>query len=91
MKTITKAKAKSLIEKSNGAFFAAQFVKQDGEKRHIVARTGVTKYLNGGVLKFNPASRGHMVVFDVELKGYRMLNTRTLFRLKIGGRTYKVK
>lgn len=90
MKTITQAKAKKLIKESNGAFFSAKFTKKDGEKRKMVARIGVTKYLNNGILSFNPENNGYMVVFDTNKRGYRMLNLKTLERLKIGGQSFKV-
>lgn len=90
MKKITKRQAKSLIKKTNGAFFAAQFIKKTGEVRDMVCRTGVHKDLKGGVLSFNPTDKGLAVVYDVEVEGYRMINLNTLRKLKIAGKTYKV-
>ena len=91
MQVITRQEAKNLIVNSNGTFFSAVFTKKNGERREMVARTGVTKYLSGGILGFNPQSRGYMVVFEPASMGYRMLNLKTLERLKIGGSIYKVR
>lgn len=90
MQTISKTKAKNMIKKSKGAFFAVDFIKRNKEKRHMICRLGVTKHLKGGVLKFKPEDYGLMVVFDTVKKTYRMINLNTLKRIKIGGKTYKV-
>lgn len=90
MKKISKTQAKNLINKSEGAFFSVDFVKKDGTKRNMVCRLGVKKYLNGGELKFDPAERGLLVVFDTTAQDYRMVNLNTIKKLKINGNSYRI-
>ena len=54
------------------------------------ARTGVSKYVTGEGLKFDPVSRGLIPVYDVINKGYRMINISGLTRLNTKGETYIV-
>ena len=42
---INKDKAKQYIYKTNGKIFSAVFTKKDGEKRKMVCRRGVSKYV----------------------------------------------
>jgi hypothetical protein len=90
MKTITKRQAKNLIFKTKGEFFSAQFIKKDGTLRDMVCRLGVTKYLKGGSLAFDPSERGLVVVFEMNVEGYRMINVNSLIQLKIAGQVYKI-
>jgi hypothetical protein len=69
-----------------GNFFRACFVKKDGTIREITARFGVKKYLKGGELGYNPEERGYIVVFDVDKKEYRTINTKKLIYLRYNGR-----
>lgn len=90
MKKISKIKARNMIYKTNGEFFSAQFVKKDGSIRDMVCRLGVTKHLKGGELAFDPHERGLIVVYEMNVDGYRMINIKSLRQVKIGGETYKV-
>ena len=54
MKTIDKDTAREYIYKTNGKIFSAVFTKKDGEKRRMVCRQGVAKYVKGVGLKFKP-------------------------------------
>ena len=107
MKTITKDTAKQYIYKTNGKIFSAVFIKKDGEKRKMVCRQGVAKYIKGVGLKFKPVDpskdRDLIGVFDMHKarslalnnedlkKAYRFINIKTLEQLKIKGTTYKLK
>ena len=51
MKTIDKDTAKQYIYKTNGKIFSAVFTKKDGEKRKMVCRRDVRKYVTGKGLK----------------------------------------
>jgi hypothetical protein len=90
MKQISKTKAKNMIKKSNGAFFSVRFIKKNKETRYMVCRLGVTKFLKGGKLAYKPEDKGLMVVFDATKRDYRMINLKTLSKLRIDGQSYKV-
>ena len=91
MKTIDRQTAKQYIYKTNGKIFSAVFTKKDGEKRKMVCRQGVAKYVKGIGLKFKPEERNLIGVFDMHKKAYRFINTNTLEQIKVQGKTYKIK
>ncbi|MAH47762.1 hypothetical protein CMI37_18215 [Candidatus Pacearchaeota archaeon] len=92
MKTthIDRDTAKQYIYKTNGKIFSAVFTKKNGEKRRMVCRQGVAKYVKGVGLKFKPEERDLIGVFDMHKKAYRFINVKTLEQLKTKGITYKV-
>ena len=91
MKTIDRYTAKQYIYKTKGKIFSAVFTKKDGEKRKMVCRQGVAKYVKGIGLKFKPEERNLIGVFDMHKKAYRFINTTTLEQIKVQGKTYKIK
>ncbi len=78
-------------------FFTVTFIKKNGEERVMNGRLGVHKHTKGGTLKYNPAKRNMVVVFDRNAvgahgpndTGYRMLNLNALKKLSIGGKVYE--
>ena len=91
MKTIDNDTAKQYIYKTNGKIFSAVFTKKDGEKRTMVCRRGVAKYVKGVGLKFKPEKHDLIGVFDMHKKAYRFINAKTLEQLKVRGITYTIK
>ena len=91
MKTIDKDTAKKYIYATNGKIFSAVFTKKDGEKRKMVCRQGVAKYVKGVGLKFKPEERSLIGVFDMHKKAYRFINLETLEKIKVKGREYEIK
>ena len=95
MKTIDRDTAKQYIYKTNGKIFSAVFTKKDGEKRKMVCRQGVAKYVKGVGLKFKPvdASKDRDLIgtFDMHKKAYRFINVKTLEQIKVKGITYNIK
>ena len=91
MKTIDRDTAKQYIYKTNGKIFSAVFIKKDGEKRKMVCRQGVYKYVKGVGLKFKPEERNLIGVFDMHKKAYRFINVKTLEQIKIKGIKYIIK
>ena len=91
MKTINKETAKQYIYETNGKIFSAVFTKKDGEKRSMVCRQGVAKYVKGVGLKFKPEERDLIGVFDMHKKAYRFISVKTLEQIKVKGITYQVK
>ena len=91
MKTIDRDTAKQYIYKTNGKIFSAVFIKKDGEKRKMVCRQGVAKYVKGVGLKFKPEERDLIGVFDMHKHAYRFINIKTLEQVKIKGVQYIIK
>ena len=91
MKTIDRDTAKQYIYKTNGKIFSAVFVKKNGEKRKMVCRQGVYKYVKGVGLKFKPEERDLIGVFDMHKKAYRFINAKTLEQIKVKGIQYTIK
>jgi len=96
MKTIDRDTAKQYIYKTNGQIFSAVFIKKNGEKRKMVCRRNVRKYVTGKGLSYNPEKRGLVTVYDMQKcktdpkRAYRNINLETLEQLKIKGKKYIV-
>ena len=90
MKTIDRATAKKHIYATNGKIFSAVFTKKDGEKRKMVCRRSVAKYVKGVGLKFKPEEKDLIGVFDMHKVAYRFINVKTLEQIKIKGIEYTV-
>ena len=88
---INKETAKKYIYNTNGKIFSAVFTKKDGEKRKMICRRGVSKYVTGKGLGFNPGSRDLVGVFDMQKRAYRFINTNTLEQITVQGKTYTIK
>ena len=73
------------IDSSKGRFFSVTFTKKNGETRRMVCRTGVTKGLNGGILKYDARARKNAIVWDVKVKGYRTIPLKRLIDMRING------
>ena len=89
MNTIARDTAIQIIKNSAGKIFGVSFIKRTtGQTRHMSARRGVRKDVNGEGLKYNPESKQLLTVYDMNKKGHRMLNTETLYRLVLKGNSY---
>lgn len=91
VKDISPIDAKNMIKSTKGKFFTVWFIKKDGTLREMNARLGVKAYLAGGTLPYDPESKALIPCYDIQTKGYRMINWTTIQKLKIGGRIYNVK
>ena len=91
LRRIDRDTAKQYIYKTNGKIFSAVFTKKNGEKRVMVCRQGVAKYVKGVGLKFKPEEKDLIGVFDMHKKAYRFINTNTLEQLKVKGVTYRIR
>ena len=87
---INKETAKKYIYETNGKIFSAVFTKKDGEKRTMVCRQGVAKYVKGVGLKFKPEECSLIGVFDMQKEAYRFINLDTLEKIKIKGTEYEI-
>ena len=83
----------------NGKFVRVVFIKQNGQERTIVGRTGVNKHVNGRGLSYDPAERGMIVIWettkknrrDEKDKGYRMVKIRSLIEFQADGLIFRTK
>ena len=90
MKLINQLQALDKIKATNGKVFSVIFLKKDGTNRHMNCRLGVTKYVNGKGLKYDPKDYNLITVFDMTAKGYRMINLETIKTLQIKGEIFTV-
>lgn len=88
--TITTKKAAELIDNCTG-FYRVEFVKKDGTLREMTCKNQVQKHLKGGELQYKPAEHGLKCVYDMQAKGYRMINLKSLVALRIDGIEYGIK
>lgn len=89
---VSKHQAIRLIQQSNGRVFRVTFVKRTtGEVRDLVGRLGVTKGVTGEGLKFNPADKALMTVYDFNKKAFRMINLEQIKEVQFKKRLFKVK
>ena len=98
MKTINKDTAKQYIYKTNGKIFSVVFIKKNGEKRKMVCKQGVGKYVKGVGHKFEPEECGLIQTFDMiyartkdPKKAYRFISLSTLEKIRVQGKEYDVK
>ena len=93
MITINRNKAKELINESNGRIFSSVFTKKDGTHRLMNARLKVTKHLkeNAKPRPYEPSKYNLICVYDMQSKGYRMINLLTLQTLIINKQMYSIK
>lgn len=90
MKTITRQQAVEKIFATNGQFFTVHFFKRGGGRRTMNARLGVKKHLKGGELKFNPAEKNLITVFDAQKKGYRSISIEGLIAVTINNENFLI-
>ena len=86
---ISQDQAITMIQDTNGRFFGVDFQKKNSDEVRVMnARTGVSRYVTGGGLKFDATQKGLIPVYDIINKGYRMININGLMRLRTNGETY---
>lgn len=67
-----------IIMDTKGKFFTTTFIKKDGSTRKMTARLGVRKGVNGKGLKFDPAEKDLLVVYEMSKDAHRMINLNTI-------------
>jgi hypothetical protein len=76
----------SLIERTRGRWFAAEFVKKDGTLRRIVCRYGVRKNTRRITPARNdPYETGMAIVWSPAEKEFRIITLTRLLSLRCGG------
>jgi hypothetical protein len=91
METITQDRAKEIVKDYRGGqFFTVTFVKRTtGETRVMNCRKGVRKGASGAGLKFNPASKNLVSVWDRKVRDYRFISLEGVRAISIGKRKYR--
>ena len=56
----------------------------------MVGRLGVRKNINGTGLRYDPASRQLMTVYDMQNQGWRMINVDSISELQTKGESYVI-
>jgi len=82
------AKARMILNSTRGKFFGVTFTKDDGSTRVLNGRTGVSKYVTGTGLGYNPTSTGNVIVFEPGV-GYRTVKLSRVKSIRFRGREYK--
>ena len=91
MEKISLEEAVIKIEESEGKIFSVVFRKRTtGEWRKLIGRLGVSKDVNGTGLKYDPASRQLMTVYDMQNQGWRMINKDSISELQTKGESYVI-
>jgi hypothetical protein len=91
LQNISKLEAAQKIRDTKGQIFTVTFIKKsNGEKRVMNARLGVKAYLRGGVLPYDPNTKGLIPCYDIQKKDYTMINIPGIINLKTGGVEYNV-
>ena len=87
---ISKATAKDMIQNSKGKIFTTTYIKKDNSTRVMNCRLEVKKGVTGEGLKYNPDEYNLIPVYDMQSRGFRMVNIDTLVSLSIANETYEV-
>src|SRR5437660_1511688 len=91
MNELTPDQAWAFIKATKGRLFGALFIERTtGQEREMSARTGVTKYLKGGTLSYNPDDYYLVSVYDVVEKGYRMIPIDGLLEIRYASKVWLV-
>lgn len=91
IKVLDRTRVEKVISDNKGKFFSCEFTKKDGSTRKMHGRTGVKKYLRGGVNKVQKQSNSLMTVWEKEVSDYRSVNLSTMTKLTLQGVSYKIK
>jgi len=71
------------IQTANNTIFSVTFIKKDGTLRKMVCRLNVKKGVNGKGMNYDPIEKGLLPVYDLDKRGFRMINMKTITSLKI--------
>ncbi len=87
---------KGLILNTNGKVFYVRFTKQNGDEREMQARLGVSKFVTGKGLSYDPENRGNMIVCDMaqtkdvtdKRRPYRTIKLESVLEFRCGEDTW---
>ena len=78
----------SIVENTKGKMINLKTVKDNGELRSLTGRTGVKKGTNGNGLKFDPAEKGLIVMWDKDKQQHRMVRKVNIYEVTFKKITY---
>lgn len=82
---------RSFIESATGRIFRVVFSKRStGEQREMVCRTGVARRLTGKGMAFEPVDKNLLVVYDMQVRGYRCIPLDRVLCLAVGKVNYRI-
>lgn len=93
---ISRAVAAQMVREYSGSqFFSVSFVKRTtGELREMTCRKGVSKFVTGAGMAYEPSSKGLVGVWEAnttnDAKAYRMIPLEGLRAVKMNGNTFEV-
>jgi len=90
METIDRLEAYCKIKETKGQIFSAFFEKKDKTMRKMVCRLGVKKGVKGVGMAYVPLEKRLVCVFDMQKNEFRMINLKTLQKLKISNAEYLI-
>ena len=90
MRTINVSEAAKLINSTNGRIFSVLFTKKNGRDRHMNCRLGVKIGVTGKGMSYNPDEYGLKSVFDMQCRGFRMINLLTIKKLFVDKQQFNV-
>jgi len=73
------------IQTAENTIFYVEFIKKDGSLRKMKCRLNVKKGVKGTGMAYNPIEKGLLPVWDMQKKGFRMINLSTVTELTIKG------
>ena len=100
MLTVSNGVARSILKATKGQLFSVTFIKRaNGEQRTIVGRTGVRKGVTGTGLRYNPAERDLITIWDngkvpnaqgEKSQGHKTIPMNDIKAIHAGGATFRV-
>jgi len=100
MLTVSNGVARSLLKATNGQLFSITFTKRtDGEERTIVGRTGVRKGVTGTGMRYDPAERDLITIWDngkvpnaqgEKSQGHKTVPLNDIKELHAGGAKFRI-
>lgn len=89
---MTREEALQWMYDQKGKIFSVRFIKRsNGEKRQMLCRIGVRKFLKGGEAAYDFAEKLLLPVYDMEKQGYRVIPMDSLTGVKIKGKWKRIK
>jgi hypothetical protein len=100
MLTVSNGVARSILKATNGQFFSVTFkTRGTGEERTIVGRTGVRKGVTGQGMRYSPADKDAITVWDngnvpnaegKKSEGHKTVPLNDIREVRAGGAKFRV-
>ena len=96
MKTISATGIPNILE--TGKFVSVDFIKKNEQARTITGRVGVAKHTNGKGMRFNPADKGMVVIWESTKsnrrnekdKGYRLVTLNRIVGIRANKESFAI-